>query len=184
LEFVTQIFDFLCSQYHQCIVGGVSLPFCQRCTGLYVGAAMAGGAVLLCRPRPTALYLWAHGLMLLQMVPFGYHLLPQVGFLRMLTGQMFGIGLIGYLVLLPASYVAVRRPTDRTSSWKYALCGLVSVAVLQLAVRLPSPLVADVLTWIGLAGLLMLTGLILVNLVLLPIEIFRLARRLRNSKTP
>ena len=38
--------------------------------------------------------------------------------------------------------------------------------------------------WIGLVGLLLLTGLVLVNLVLLPVEALKLARRPRTSKTP
>jgi hypothetical protein len=56
--------------------------------------------------------------------------------------------------------------------------------VLQLAVRSQSRLTADVLAWIGLLGLLLLTGLVLVNLVLLPGEVRRLVRRRSISKTP
>jgi hypothetical protein len=151
---------------------------------LYVGAAIAGILVLFCRPRPTALYLWAHGLMLLQMVPFGYHFLPQVGVIRMLTGQLFGIGLVGYLTLLPGARVASRRRGGGARSWTYAACGLASLAILPWVVRSPGPWVADVLAGIGLLGLLLLTGLVLVNLVLLPGELLRLVRRQRISKTP
>jgi len=59
-----------------------------------------------------------------------------------------------------------------------------SLVVLQLAVRSQSRLTAEALAWLGLSGLLLLTGLVLINLALLPGEVLRLVRRRSMSKTP
>jgi uncharacterized membrane protein len=103
MHWLAHIFAPLCSQANCWTLDGQTLPFCQRCTGLYVGATLALLGYWLVRPRPTPAMLWAHGLLLLAMVPFGYHLVPQNGTIRTLTGQLFAVGLVGYLSLLPSS---------------------------------------------------------------------------------
>jgi len=110
MEYLAEVFGLVCSREHCWAPGGEVLPFCQRCTGLYVGAAVAVVLYALFRPRPTSLSLWIHGLLLLVMVPFGYHLVPQNGVLRTLTGQLFAVGLVCYLSLLP---------TARLSFWGF-----------------------------------------------------------------
>ena len=40
MEFLTGIFSHVCSQGRSFVVDGAALPVCQRCLGLYVGAAL------------------------------------------------------------------------------------------------------------------------------------------------
>jgi len=106
VEHIRQVFALVCSRAHCRVLGGEALPFCQRCTGLYVGAAVAVVLYAVFRPHSSSLSLWIHGLLLLLVVAFGYHLVPQNGMLRTLTGQLFAVGLVCYLSLLPASRLA------------------------------------------------------------------------------
>ncbi len=75
------------------------LPCCQRCLGLYVGAAVAAGSHLWLRPRLTGRFLELHGAFLLCMLPFGFHWLPQGPLLRTITGVLFGFGVVTFLWL-------------------------------------------------------------------------------------
>lgn len=93
------IFSFVCGQTpaHTWAPGGLALPFCQRCAGLYVGAVIGVLLQVLFRPRFSTAYQWMHGLFLLQMIPFGFHLVPQGPMIRTITGGLFGLGVVGYL---------------------------------------------------------------------------------------
>ena len=103
---LTSLFSHVCGQGldHTWMPGGLALPVCQRCTGLYVGAAMAFVLHLLFRPQSTPAWRWAHGFFLLQMVPFGYHWLPQGAVVRAMTGVLFAFGLVSYFWLLPLGH--------------------------------------------------------------------------------
>ena len=106
-SFLTSAFALICGQHaaHTWAPGGLLLPCCQRCTGLYVGAAGALLLHALCRPQPTTRWQWVQGMFLLQMVPFGFHWLPQSPVLRTLTGVLFGFGLVAFLWPLAANLV-------------------------------------------------------------------------------
>lgn len=173
MEWIREIFAQVCCRCHCWFPGGEALPFCQRCTGLYVGAAAAVLLYFLFRPRPTPLFLLIHGLLLLVMVPFGYHLVPHGGDVRMLTGQLFAVGLVGYLSLLPLGRRHLQQPSGRRASWGYALGVAASTAILFWAVHRGGPIVGIVLAWVGLAGFVALTALVIANLVLLPSAVWR-----------
>lgn len=162
---LSQLFSYVCGQVNLWTPGGEALPFCQRCTGLYVGGAYAQLVWLLFRPRPTRRILAMHALLLLLMIPFGYHLVPQGGELRTLTGQLFSVGLTYFLLLNPALRW---RPWENRSGnerayWAAMLAGLLP---LLLAVHWESGLAAPVLAGLGVAGLLGFAGLTLANLAL------------------
>ena len=55
MNIVTQLFSHLCGQGRCFIIDGQALPVCQRCLGLYAGAALTGGWLL-------ATGLWKRGL--------------------------------------------------------------------------------------------------------------------------
>ena len=184
MEPLRQIFALVCSRGHCWAPGGEVLPFCQRCTGLYVGAAVGLALVALFRPRPTSLFLWAHGLMLLVMVPFGYHLVPQNGALRTLTGQLFAAGLVGYLALVPAAWLRFQREDGDRGSGRYALGLIGSLAALQAVVHLGGRLAGTVLAWLGLLGLIALAVLLAANLLLLPAAVWRAVQRRAVSTAP
>jgi len=103
MEWLAAVFSLVCGQNptHTWAPAGVILPCCQRCTGLYTGAALAVLLQLLLQPRLTDRFLQLHGLFLLQMVPFGFHWLPQGPLVRTLTGLLFGFGVVAFLFCLP-----------------------------------------------------------------------------------
>jgi hypothetical protein len=148
--------------------GGEALPFCQRCTGLYVGGAWAQAVWLLFRPRPTLRVLGMHGFLLLLMIPFGYHWVQQGGEVRTLTGYLFAAGLTYFLALNPALRW---RPWESRSGNEraYWVALLLGAPVLLLAVHSESGLAAPVLAGLGVAGLMGFAGLALANLALLPL---------------
>jgi uncharacterized membrane protein len=167
MEDVRHFFAIICSQHQSWTPGGQTLPFCQRCTGLYVGATLAAVLYAVCRPHPSSLSLWSHGLLLLVMVPFGYHLVPQNGLIRSLTGQLFAVGLICYLSLLPGERWQRTKLDTKRASRAYLPGVLLSLLLVQLAVRADSPPIATLLAWLGVAGMIVLGGLAIVNVVLL-----------------
>ena len=173
---LTELFSYVCGQVNLWTPAGEALPFCQRCTGLYVGGAYAQALWLLFRPRPTLRLLGAHALLLLLMIPFGFHLVPQGGELRTLTGQLFAAGLVCFLALNPALRW---RPWDGTSGnprayWAALLAGL---PLLLLAVHWESGLAVPVLAWLGVAGFLGFAALALANLALLSLPVWHRLHR-------
>jgi len=182
VEWLREVFALVCGRHHCWALGGVDLPFCQRCTGLYVGAALAVVLYAVFRPRPTYVSLAIHGLLLLLMVPFGYHLVPQNAALRTLTGQLFAVGLVGYLSLLPASRLGLPENANRHGLWAYVVGVLLSLGILQACVHVGGRPVGVVLAWLGFSGLLALAVLVAVNLVLLPGAVWREVRSIRRSR--
>jgi uncharacterized membrane protein len=101
LEVLHHLFAAVCGQNpeHTWAPGGVPLPFCQRCTGLYVGAGAAWLLHRWLKPRPTARFLEVHGAFLLLMAPCGFHWVPQGPVLRTLSGALFGFAVVAFLWL-------------------------------------------------------------------------------------
>jgi uncharacterized membrane protein len=170
------IFSYVCGSPNTWSLDGQLLPFCQRCTGLYVGGALAAVLYALRHPRPTRRVLALHGILLLQMAPFGYHWVAQNGTVRTLAGQLFAFALIYFLALNPVARLGLWK-TDRGGQLPgYALGGLAGIAVLQLAVHRGGAAIGATLAWIGFAGLLIYAALLLVNFVALPWAIWELFR--------
>jgi uncharacterized membrane protein len=174
---LAHIFSYLCGSDHRWALGGEVLPFCQRCTGLYVGGVLAFLLYLLFRPRPTWRVLALHGLLLVQMAPFGYHWVAQNGAVRTLTGQLFAFGLVYYLMLNPTAQLDLWEKSRKDRLLLCALVGLLSLPALQLAVHLGGLATGAVLAWAGFAGLLIYAALTVANLVALPRAIWGLFRR-------
>ena len=151
---------------------------------MYAGAVLALPVFLLFRPKPTNCMLCMRGLLLLLMVPFGYHLLAQNGEIRMLTGQLFAIGLVYYLTLLPADYWHRWREPLAHSVPGYFAAGVVPVLLLQTIVIWGGSRTNAVLSWLGFAGLLLYALLVIVNLLLLAGNVRELlSRRTRSSES-
>ena len=174
---LAELFSYVCGQVNLWTPAGEALPFCQRCTGLYVGGAYAQALWLLFRPRPTLRLLGAHALLLLLMIPFGFHLVPQGGELRTLTGQLFAIGLTCFLALNPALrwHPWGSSSGNQRAYWAALLAG---VPLLLLAVHAESGLATPLLAGLGVAGLAGFAALTLANLALLPLLLWQ---RLRSS---
>jgi hypothetical protein len=169
---LSELFSFVCGQVNLWTPGGEALPFCQRCTGLYVGGAYAQLLWLLFRPRPTLRVLAMHGALLLLMIPFGYHLVPQDGEARTLTGLLFAVGLTYFLALNPA--LRWRPWGDRSGSERaYWVTMLAGLPLLLLVVHGESGFAAPVLAGLGFVGLIGFAGLALANLALLSLPLWQ-----------
>jgi uncharacterized membrane protein len=176
-----RLFSLVCGREHVWTLAGEPLPFCQRCTGLYVGGALAVLLLLLFRPRPTPNVLWVHGLLLLLMVPFGFNWIEQGPTVRMLTGQLFALGLVYYLGLAAAAPLRLWSGRGPGHPWAYALGALVEIVALQAAVRGGGAAARAVLAWTGVAGLAAYAVLVLANLVALPRGLWRALPRSAHS---
>ena len=137
---------------------------CQRCAGLYIGGAYAALMVAIFRPKPVGWLLWVHGVAMLLMIPFGYHLLAQEGVMRTVTGQLFGFGLVYYLFLNPADKWNTWSDDEAWRAMAYVLFSLLGVPLLLLAILRGSTFVAGILAWTGFAGLLVLVVLVSANI--------------------
>jgi uncharacterized membrane protein len=166
--FMQEIFGLVCGQNpaHTWAPGGELLPLCQRCTGLYVGAALALLLLILYRPPIDIRYRWLHAMLLLAMTPFGFHLVPHGEVLRTMSGHWFGFGSVGLLWLMPGELWADkghRKPSLRS----YLLLGLMSLISVPVFAQWGGALAAVTLSWLALAGLAAIAGLLLGNLILL-----------------
>ncbi len=192
LEFLNHLFGCICGQNpdHTWSPGGVLLPFCQRCMGLYVGAFVAAALHLALRPVPTNRWLWLNGGFLLFMVPFGFHWLPQGAVLRTITGVLFGFGLVAFLSLTLRS--RRREEADFLSSQKIRL--VTSAATISFWFTLPATLAlvpwlgangnafaADSLKLSAALGAFMLSALALANVALAMRGLIRWARQIKPS---
>ena len=171
------MFALVCGQNpeHLWAPGGLTLPCCQRCTGLYAGAA---GALLLhsfCPPPPTAGWKWLHGMFLLQMVPFGFHWLPQGPVLRTVTGVLFAFGVVAYLWLIPAARrssatapsPAIPKPGEFNTSEASALHTKTTARCYLLGVAATLVFVPVAAGWGGRFGFFALSGLAALGAVVL-----------------
>ncbi len=167
MEPLREIFSYVCGQQHNWAPGGVDLPFCQRCTGLYVGAVPALILLLSFKPKPTSRMLWLHGFCLLAMIPFGYHLMAQTGEERTLTGQLFAFGLIYYLTLLPADRLPKWKALWECNSQSYLIAAVMLLLALQVDIAWGGLRTNAMLAWLGAAGLVLYGFLVLTNVLLL-----------------
>ena len=121
LETFSHAFSWVCGQNpdHTWMPGGLLLPCCQRCLGLYVGAGVAALLHAVLKPQPTARFLQIHGLFLLLMVPFGFHWLPHGELLRAWTGVLFGFGIVTFLWLTPSARSSEAKNSTPRFACKY-----------------------------------------------------------------
>ena len=124
------VFGLVCGQAaaHTWSPGGVLLPLCERCTGLYGGAASALALHLTLRIRPNARFLQVHGGFLLLMIPLGYHWVPQDALVRTLSGVLFGAGLVSFMWVVPGPCAVAARAPGR-AQWLLYTAGIVCALV-------------------------------------------------------
>jgi uncharacterized membrane protein len=163
---IGHLFGFVCGQdpFHTWAPGGTLLPFCQRCTGFYAGAAIALALQAALWLRPGARFLQVHGLFLLLMIPFGFHWLPQGALLRTLLGLLYGFGVVSFLWLWPGVRLGAVRGASHPKLALYAagvVVGLVAVPALSVW---GSRAAARTLVGLALLGLAGVAALVLANL--------------------
>ena len=124
-------FGLLCGRdpSHMWSPGGMPLPFCQRCTGFYAGAAVALVLHIALRIHPNNRFLAVHGGFLLLMIPLGYHWVPQDALVRALSGVLFGAGVVSFLWLFPGPRAGAGRDPGPAESMIYAIGIIGALAV-------------------------------------------------------
>jgi|GEM_PF-1649191 len=106
---VSYIFSFLCSQdpSRSFAIGGHLLPFCQRCTGLYLGLGITFIYLLVSRHYkkglPPRSVIYVNIASLLVMPVFGFHLLDPGPAWRLWSGLIYGNAIAS--LLLPATSI-------------------------------------------------------------------------------
>lgn len=179
--FLTRLFAHLCGQQHVWMLAGARLPFCQRCTGLYVGAFMAVVLISALRLRPNRFQYWVHGGFLLLMIPYGFHLLPQGPIVRTSTGFLFGAGLVYFLALTPFTVWTLWKPGSLQQSGSYLLIAFGALGGLLTTLHFGHQLTAIAIACLGTLGLAALCSLVLLNLACLPRTIHQLSESSRKN---
>ena len=162
-----QLFSNFCHQNPErsFSFAGQALPFCQRCTGLYVGAVAA--AVFLAsfgrrqrRPAPRPVMV-ANVLFLLAMGAFGFGLIETSPAGRYVVGALFGSA----LVMLSWPLVLARLTARQLQPWsgddclRYAIFLAVMLAAPLGLLRLDAAWPARVFAVVGLVGLVLVLAL-------------------------
>lgn len=172
MDWIQQLFSLVCGQVNVWTIGGVTLPFCERCTGLYVGGFYALLMMIVFRPAPGVKLLAVHILLLLQMALFGFHLVPHGAAVRTITGGLFALGLTYCLSISLLDVLHRRQPLDPKNEharlWLYATAAFTGMPILLIAIRFGGAATAHVLAWMGLIGLGAYAALTIANLVMVP----------------
>ena len=166
-ELLRHAFSWVCGQNpaHTWSPGGVLLPLCQRCTGVYVGACIAALLHLAWCPVPTPRWLWLNGAFLLFIIPSGFYWIPQNAELRCTSGILFGFGLVAFL------WLTLQRKNE-TESTKNSRPQLAAFAASLFAALVLTPMLgeygnaaaAGILMVACVVGALALAALLLANL--------------------
>lgn len=164
-DFIQQIFSHLCHQeVDRCwIFGGLPIAFCQRCTGVYLGAFFMAFILPLARFKPTKKIIFIHAIFILQMIIFGLHLIPHNGSVRTISGQIFIYGVIYFLWLNIQNRWNLFN--DKRDSKIYFLYLILLIPFIQLLVHLNFNFLYHILNLFGLIGLIFLIILSILNIL-------------------
>lgn len=160
IELLTKICSFICGQAHCSYSNGLMMPICQRCTGLYVGSAIGFIAWRSIRPRMTSQLVGMHVACLLVTIPFGFHWVAQGEVLRIASGMMFGVGLVGCLCFGAGAYTENRQhgaSLIRYAAWVVFGCATVLIAITWLHLFWT-------LIYFVIVGVAVVAGLLVANL--------------------
>ncbi|HRT10491.1 MAG TPA: DUF2085 domain-containing protein [Candidatus Paceibacterota bacterium] len=188
-SFLWWTFSLVCGQNpaHTWEIEGSLLPVCQRCAGLYAGAALCLLLHGLLRPNLGGRFIAAHGLLLVVAAPFGLHWIPEGPALRAMTGALAGFGIGTFLWVAPANawdrlrgqarHPMLRPPVHNASSTggslRYAAGLAAALGLIPLAGCHGGVAGGWVLQGLALAGLLALTLLLAANTFLALLGLMR-----------
>jgi uncharacterized membrane protein len=167
MERLAELFSYLCGQVHLCTIGREAIPICERCTGLYVGAAYVLLVLVIFRPEPSKRMLWFHGLCMLLMLPFGYHFVAHGTMMRMAMGQLFAYGLVYFLLLLPVG--SEWQHTSMSRVTMYLVMAVAGIPLLLLAIRFGGHTTAVFIVSAATFGVAVLALLVTANLATLAV---------------
>ena len=156
-ELVSQVFSLLCHQDPSRTFqpGGEPLAMCARCVGVYAGFIFALPMMVVAARLGRKLSMYLHGAFVLQVIPFGFHLIPHGRTLRTISGQLFALGVVYFLTtaIRPRKFCA--DPNGYPVRWliRYLLVTIQTVVLLQLLVRLPWYWIGTLINALALVGL-------------------------------
>jgi uncharacterized membrane protein len=182
-EILAHWFAAVCGQDpgHTWAPGGILLPCCQRCTGLYVGAAVAMLLHLGLRPKLSGRFLEIHGAFMLAMVPFGFHWVAQGPTLRALSGVLFGFAVVTFL-WLPLSRLCKPPALPWLASLFYFLVLAATLILLPTTATLGGVFAAYGLSSLAFCGALALVALVIGDISLALAGALRLVRSLARPR--
>jgi uncharacterized membrane protein len=158
METLTEIFSYLCGAGRRFVIDGAALPLCQRCLGLYVGAALTGvwlvGSGIRRRGLPTWSVFAANVIVLLAAMLGGLHVIDGGATWRLIcgywTGHVVTLWLLGGAVQLQTLTGGAQQSPWRTRD---KLQGVAApVLLLILAMSFDSLAVLGWFLWASLAG--------------------------------
>ena len=160
-EFTSQVFSFLCHQDPSRTFqpGGEPLAMCARCAGVYVGFLLALPIMIAAARLPRKLAMYLHGAFVLQVIPFGFHLIPHGPTIRTISGQLFALGVVYFLFkAIRHSKLRLDKPASTqkyAGRWliRYSLVIAQAMVLLQLLLRLPWSWTGTLINVLALAGL-------------------------------
>ncbi len=122
-ELARWVFGFLCHQdpARTWKPGGAALAMCARCVGVYVGFALAVPMLAVVRRLGGKAVMWLHGILVMQVMVFGFHLVPHGPTLRTLSGQVFAVGVMYFLFRAQCRGLSRARQKRRAGRW-LAIC--------------------------------------------------------------
>ena len=105
--------------------------------------------------------------LVLQVIPFGFNLISQGPTVRAISGQLFALGVV-YFLIAAARFGKFRpQPSRYPFPWliRYVLVSAQAVILLQLFLRLPWPWAGTLINILALLGLGIFLGLAVVLLL-------------------
>jgi uncharacterized membrane protein len=165
-QLLWQACSLLCGQNpeHTWAPGQVPLPFCQRCTGLYVGGFVCLLLHWVARPGQGRRFIARHCLFLLTAAPFGFHWIQNGPVLRTLTGVLCGFGIGTFLWLVPtAAWGIAEAPNRKRAGAWYALGLCATLLLLPLAADFGGAVTGCALQGLAAAGAISLGVLVVAN---------------------
>ncbi|MBL7107245.1 MAG: DUF2085 domain-containing protein [Phycisphaerae bacterium] len=176
MNIITYIFSFLCSQEisRSFVIDGRVLPFCQRCTGVYVGLGIGFLYLLISgyykKGLPPRSVIYMNIASLLIMPIFGFHLLDPAPAWRLWSGLIFGNAIV--FLLCPAVFVicnegkAFGHNTKVSTFYFFLLFTFLSIIPFWIPIQSNYFYHAIiVLALIGLLGILLCIAAIIVFLI-------------------
>ncbi len=137
---------------------GIPHALCQRCLGMYAGAFPALFLLPLATFKSDKKILLVHGAFLFQGVLLGLFPIPQPAWVKILSGQVFILGV--FYILWQNIRIKRRLFRDRKSPREYFVALGLSLALVQLLVHLPFTfvlLLMDIFSLLGLASTVLLS---------------------------
>ena len=154
-ELARGVFGFLCHQNpaRSFAPSGTALAICARCTGVYVCFALALPMLTLARRLGGKAMICLHGIMVMQVAVFGFHLVSHGPMVRTLSGQMFAVGLMYFLFRAASPGQSSQVHPTGPCLVAYISATAAALVALQLLVRLDQPWTATLVNVLALIGL-------------------------------